>query len=143
MDVIYSYFSKNIPGEFWADQGADSVNGSAKRYTFLDDPSVQAGLASALESIEGMLRSRWQMLVMANRDQSEEEQHVLCFLWLLEEWLHAQQLSDKADKAHLVLCLPSIGNADRRREVINMLQQHTYQHGTSGPVIVLRAESVL
>jgi hypothetical protein len=126
MDVLYSYFAKNIPGEFWIDHSdeptstsaaaaattpAASSSSSSQRLSFLDDPSVRSRLGDAVEAMEERLRSLWQALVDAPAGPEHERQAVH-FLWLVEEWLHAQQMIAPAGDARLTL--PSAASATER-----------------------------
>jgi hypothetical protein len=127
MDVLYSYFAKNIPGEFWIDHSDEPTStstaataattpvtsslSSSQRLSFLDDPSVRSRLGDAVEAMEERLRSLWQALVDAPAGPEHERQAVH-FLWLVEEWLHAQQMIAPAGDARLTL--PSAASATER-----------------------------
>lgn len=95
MDILYSYFAKNIPGEFWIEETGSGDNATKhKRLAFLDDPSVQAKVKLAIESLEAELRAHWHALVNQTDEQSKKRSRI--FLWLLEEWLHAQLMLSEA-----------------------------------------------
>ncbi|ELR16227.1 uncharacterized protein ACA1_347130 [Acanthamoeba castellanii str. Neff] len=124
MDVLYSYFAKNIPGEFWIDHSdqptststtattpSASSSSSSQRLSFLDDPSVRSRLGDAVQAMEERLRSLWQAVVDAPAGPKHERQAVH-FLWLVEEWLHAQQMLAPAGDARLTL--PSAASATER-----------------------------
>jgi hypothetical protein len=132
MDVLYSYFAKNIPGEFWIDHSDEpmstptattttpsasspSASSSSQRFSFLNDPSVRSRLGDAVAAMEERLRSLWQAVVDAPAGPEHERQAVH-FLWLVEEWLHAQEMLEPAGDARLTL--PSAAGATERIQAL-------------------------
>lgn len=136
MNIVHTYFAKNIPGEFWLElsQTEDSES-RPKRLPFLDDPSVQEGLAAAAKSMEEVLQSLWKGLCssIASKtcvDRRQTEQ----FLWLLEEWLCARRLMAGDDETEQELSLALPGDLDHFNRLLPILQEYIPQ---SGQTVVL------
>jgi hypothetical protein len=137
MDVLYSYFAKNIPGEFWIDHSEEesttatatssaATRQSSQRLSFLDDPSVRERLGEAVGAMGDVLRSLW--LAMAANDAQADARLAKRFLWLAEEWLHAQRmLAPASGQAQLQLPTPATGSSAQavRDQLLSVLTSNT------------------
>ncbi len=97
MDIVESYLTKNIPGEFWLKERTQASSSSSSNvepsvYSFMRDASLQAQLAQVIDHISARLVRIWDALFEPGIPAALVDFRARQFFWLLEEWCLAHKM---------------------------------------------------
>jgi hypothetical protein len=100
LDLVETYFVRNIPGEFWLPQeGNKQGAGGLPPSSFMRDPSVQRNLVAVVHHMNQRLVGLWEALMRAIEEGQPVIDPAHKFFWLLEEWVAATKLLGNGDDA--------------------------------------------